>query len=366
MWSTALKRGAYLLLFLAIGCFAVVGWVSWLAKRRPQTPAWKSGLAETQYAVHIPFRALLRYSRDKGRLPSSPKGPEYALYELKPYLAEISLYGATHYDPVTHSNIGWPPPRATVAIFDLPNSRARSGPAHWDDAENRLVGGDFDYLNRPAQLDMSAPSYALYAEKAGLTKSGRWVVFCNGAALWVSNNNNLYKSVLGRSWEELAKTEPGPVQQPVGALSDRQHDARYRQYDDLNHFILQYAIDNGSTPYSEKGGDYALYLLKPYLPDADIFDAVYGRLENGAAYYDDEAKRLANGDFSYFNEALPPATNQYQLRDNVVILADKEGVYTAEVGWVLLGSGDICQILRSDWNGENPLGKHLLGRWWEH
>ncbi len=301
-------------------------------------------LTMKRYSIRFLYHSLAAYADRHGVLPHSPKGPEYALYEVKPYIAGPDLLSYIH-------------PPGDVALFDVPYSRLGNGAAAWDDSNRRVVNIDFDYINEPRALDRSSPSYPVYAEKIGSTKGGRWVVFCNGAMLWVSRGNPDYRSVFGKSMGELAGAQPASVRTPEGYPGTFVDTHRTRNMHFMRSAFVSYQKEHGVIPHSERGQDYALYRLKAYLPDAEVFDALYTNLENGVAYWDDEAKRLANGDFLYINKAIVLPEDRYTSpRDDFVIIADKRGVHPRGLRLLVLSSGYVAYLPGSYPPGDNPLG----------
>jgi hypothetical protein len=298
-------------------------------------------LARILQAVRAPYRAISRYAEANGSIPVSSEGPEHALYNCRPYVEEGLYYGS---DRPTDRGCG----PGDASLFDLPHTGLDNGAAHWDEASERLADGDFDYLNEPRALDRGSASYALYAEKLGSHREGRWVVFCNGAALWISRANKHHSSPLGMPRDELMAAELAPVAQPVGALSFNASVGKEWQLLDIYLLLEAYEGDHGHLPLSAEGPEHALYMLKDYAPDPAVFDARYTRLENGAAYYCEESQAVLNGDFDYLNEE--PDTSRTWLHRNAdpVILADKWGVCGPNVRWVLSASGDWGAVDRRD------------------
>jgi hypothetical protein len=288
-------------------------------------------LAEVHRAVRGPYRALSRYAEASGSTPSDVRGPEYALYKCKPFVGE-GLY----YWPERLPRDRWDP--GDLSLFDLPRQWPNNGKPWWDDREQRLVGADFDYLNESRPLDRTRASFALYAERRRLGGKGRWVVFCNGAALWISRKNRHYAEPLGMSWAALSAGEVEGVVQPVGILSLDQIGTKLWHLDDLWSLLAMYAYDSGHAPYSPGGEEEALYLLKKRAPDPAIFDAAYTRLENGAAYYDDKSRKVLNCDFDCLNEPLS-AEVMSATETGLVILADKEGVCGSRVRYAVSKGG---------------------------
>ena len=301
-------------------------------------------LAHRHRSVRQLYRVLAQYELDHGVLPSSSEGPDHALYMLEPYCASI------FYMPYfSQDHLGLKP-------FEVENGELDMPPAAWDDYEQRVVNLAYDYFNEPRQLDRTQPVFAVYAEKVAEDSDGRWVVFCNGATLWVSSRNGLYQQVLGKSWKQLRRAEPKPVEQPVGVANWRLIQ-RFTgsQLAGIFFAMHDYASDHsGSLPFSERGPQAALYKLKAYLPDADIFDGIFTQLENGAAYWNDEKQRLENADFDYLNQ---PLSDERRPNPPVATLAGKWGADSQNRRWALFSDGTPNCIFRGSQSAEDPLGK---------
>ncbi len=335
---------------LAVATLVIVAAaVAVLVALRATAAAREGRSEEMRFAVKQPYRVLAAYADDIGHLPADPLGSGKALYKLKPYLDRVHLYD-------------WPrKPTADVTIFELPDGSSGDPVACWDDGAHSLLGEDIDYVNEPRVIDRRSPRFAVYAAVRRWGSGGRWVVFCNGAALWISDANRHYDSPLGLSWQDLEQGEAAGVGQPISRLSKTQLTMQGWQCDDLVDALVVYATKHGATPASPDGGDHALYQLKGVVPDAGIFDAVYGRLENGAAFYDQTQHCVVNGDFVYLNEPLPlSAGHPGQLGSDVCTLCSKPGVVGLDILWVIGAEAmEDGQVRARDLGGASPLGEPI-------
>jgi hypothetical protein len=142
----------------------------------------------------------------------------------------------------------------------------------------------------------------------------------------------------------------------------------------LSFALRGYEIEHGYFPYHELGPDHALFLLRPYAPDASVtflgrdlgaglFDAWRPDAAlTGPAYWDEEGRRLVGGDFDYINAdglANPPG----RFEGRMVILAEKTGLRTRGK-WCVLQSG------HAGWYEYQPgapieiLGRELRAKLW--
>ncbi len=304
------------------------------------------------HAARQLYRVLSLYEEENGALPHSPEGPEHALYVLKDYVGRVPRY--PHGDFTATNNMD-------VEDLELPYPWLGDGAAYWDVDGQELMDGDYDYLNEPIALNRESPERAVYATRVDFLFDGRWVVFENGAALWVSRANPYHDAPLGRTMDELQAAEPDENRKPDLRLTfDQWHDQGSHQ-ERIAFAVYRYAEDHGAVPLSPAGGAYALYELRDYVPDAGAFDALYTRLENGAAYWDHENKRVGNADFEYLNEPLTLAEKHrwQDFSEPIVLLAEKWGVgrlYSRQVtfggGW-LYGS----YVRRDAPHADDPLGR---------
>lgn len=327
-------RAGALLCFITLSSAAIAAVVP---DRRDQPWSEAERQADRHGNARNLYYALSLWERENGALPYSPEGPEHALYKLKEYLPRCPI--------LPELGPGLREPGLDIGVFELPYGILGNKHPHWDDRRKRLVEGAYDYLNEARRLDWTEPAFAVYAEKRGIGGGGRWVVFCNGARLWVTDKNALANDVLGKSLAELVSAEPLPAAAPVAALGKNAFFGRMHQMVAIWGVLYSYAQDHGALPYSEKGADYALYELKAYVQSPVLFDAAYTRLENGVAYWDDEKRCLANGDFEYAN--LPLSLDEfrkswYPLGDSTVLIADKWGAYTPALRWIQTSSMAGC------------------------
>jgi hypothetical protein len=321
----------------------------------------ESERAERKAGARELYYALSQYEEDQGRLPYSERGPEYALYRLKDVVLNTDVSDRLN-DPVGENGPVKPfpadqEPWPGVRIFEVDWGGKSQRPAAWVDADHKVLNVQFDYLNEPRNLDRTQPAFAVYAEKPLPFQPGRWVVFCNGAMLWISEDNKLFAAPLGKSWKELHKAETTLEPQPSGGPSDAAAaliaDGPLSR---IGKALWQYQEDHGFLPYSEKGGSYALYKLKPYLVRAWVFDDHYSNLENGVAYWDDENGKVDNADYEYLNETNVKFTDDGEKM--VVVVAEKWGALGLYSRRVLFNGADLqFTIRRGEQNAEEPLGK---------
>ena len=341
---------------LSASCLALsigVGAALFACSCGPASPGDRDVSAERPHLLRGIYGAFSLYASDNGgRIPYDPRGPDYALYQLKAYVERVTLYSC----PEPGAEFRWA--HGHVGLFSGAGCR-QQGEAQWDDAVGRLVGGQVDYLNMPRALDRRSPAFVLYAARPGPRAYGRWVVFSNGAMMWLDKGNAFYESPLGKSYEHIERAQSPISSAPVGSMSAKHRNVRTLHFLYLLGVLERYAVVNGETPHSDKGSDHALYALKDYVPDAGVFDAPYGLLENGVAWFDDDEQMVRNGDFLYVNEAIGLDPAGPFLQEKVVLLADRWGVSHPDIRWVLLGSGHIGQVHRHSPNATDPLGKTI-------
>jgi hypothetical protein len=95
-------------------------------------------------------RALTQYEYDHGCYPYHPDAQEKALYLLKPYVKDVSVFDSD------------------FAERDI-NGRAR-----WDDRNKTVVGSDYDYINWPELYRRVEWAYlVVLAEKTGVRSGGK-------------------------------------------------------------------------------------------------------------------------------------------------------------------------------------------------
>lgn len=313
--------------------------------------------AERLYWIRQVYRPLAAYAEEHGPLPASPKGPEAALYKLRPYVTEL--------DEILQ-RLARGSGKLSVQFFDIPYTRLRNGPATWDESAGVVRNIDYDYLNETKPLKRGPDRYALYAEKDGSSPGGRWVVFSDGAPMWVSERNKLYREPLGRSWKELREAEGErlfPVKLeiadggfpgwPYGKPRARWQRAAIRdRMETLTMGAFQFTAEHKTIPYSERGPEYALYELRETLPDAAVFDAPYSGLQNGAAWWNHEERRLENGDYIYLNE---PLTAEEAV--GLCLFAEKWGASWRGARWVGIFPASARRLWRGDAGAAAPLGK---------
>jgi hypothetical protein len=136
-----------LLVLAAVLVLLMVVWLHDLVRNR----VWHRE-RDRQLRGHIweVWRALLKHEYDHGLLPYHADGQEKALYLLKPYVKDVSVFDSDFAD------------------------RDINGPARWDDEERRLVGGDYDYINWPELYSRSEWEYlVILAEKTGVRVGGK-------------------------------------------------------------------------------------------------------------------------------------------------------------------------------------------------
>jgi len=342
MRSRTLRRYAP----LGILALAVVVVLLCRACREPEA-GWQ--VAERKESVRRLYRLLSAYEMKHGAIPCSSRGPDFALYELEP-VAKVT--------PWFDEAAGGPLVAVGPDVLDVQFTRLGNGDATWDDNAKCVRNADYDYLNKAIALDRTSPQVAIYAEKAGSTRGGRWVVFSNGAMLWISKANEHYGSPLGMSWSDLGKGEATPVAQPHGVLSRGQLSEREGQYMELLVILQRYAERNGALLHSTRGADYALFRLRGAVTGAGCLDARYTRLENGVAYWNDKEQRLENGDFEYLNEPIAFDRKSGELSRDVVLLADKWGVCSLNARWVAWPFR-VGVVPRGSPNADWPLGRGI-------
>lgn len=339
------------LLWAAGLCASVAAVLSGVAASSLGVPEGRAQEAEKYEKVRHLYYVLSLYEMRTGSLPYSPRGPEYALYELKDCLRLVPQ------EPQMEFASGYPPMDATV--LDVPYTELKNGPAVWDNASKRALSVDYDYINERKKLDKTAPAFAIYAEKAGSSKGGRWVVFSNGATLWLSERNALFADVLGRSRDQLSTAEPGPVEAPIGTPNSWMFWDAESPMHGIQLALREYAEQHGSTPWSDKGGDYALYAIRAWAPgwfqNAWTFDAMYTRLKNGVAYWDDDEKCVRNAGFVYLNKPIEP--KEFLSKDPMVIFAGRPGVPGGGHRWCIGANLFAFWVKEGTKNAEDPLGR---------
>ena len=123
-------------------------------------------------------RALEMYWVDyNGFAPYSAKGEEYALYLLKPYVMREG------------------------AKLDAPDAETDlTGPVEWVDEDRRVIGSDYEYLNRPGlKLDRSGDvDVVVLAEKEYVDVNFRYVLLAPGVVIGMHSTRG---RVVGSKWE---------------------------------------------------------------------------------------------------------------------------------------------------------------------
>lgn len=331
-------------------------WVSAWARERLKRgefawPPWPERNAYNGQAVRDLYRVLSLYEREQGLLPSGWEEDGEVLYQLEPGMGRVPRY------PLEYPHSG-EFDCLDVGVFDMPFSLLGNGKAVFDSTGSTgLRYGDFDYLNKAIPLDRSAPSFALYAEKKGSSPGGRWVVFSNGAVMWVERDNPHYASPLGKSRAELMAGQERSADLPELDVDTYCLSQRDRQRSLFIYALYAYAKEHGAMPQSPQGGEHALYKLKPYVPDAAAFDSLYMFIENGTAYWDDEQQRVVNADYTCLNKALP--WRGVPKDEQVVVIAGEWLGVQPDIREVLF-AGDVhfYPIRRGTPHADNPLGRH--------
>ena len=303
-------------------------------------------LALRKRNVRFLYWVLSRYESVHGALPHSDAGQDYALYRLKPvapFVGTIPSEGQGLLLPLGPE------------IFDVDYPPFKGDKASWDDWDRRVAHPDFDYLNEARALDRSQPKFAVYAEKPLPALNGRRVVFCNGAMLWIPRQDKYFGSPLGRSWKQLHAAGPVEEPQPGGKPSADILGPVVIQAADMNMALRMYLHDHGALPYSERGAEYALYKLKPYVSGAELFDGFYTHIENGVAYWNDEDKKLENSDYDYLNR--PSFSGTDASGQEVAVLVERWGATFCRRRMVVFMSGPKGFIGAGSQNSEHPLGK---------
>jgi hypothetical protein len=324
-----------------------------LLKPELADPPWPVRNAYNGQAVRDLYRALSLCEREFGHLPH---GEGMSRQEAVEDALAAAGWASSLPQYPRFSDSADDGDRLDVSVCDMRFTLLDNGRAYIDPwgpplAHSRLVCGDFDYLNKAIPLDRSSPSFVVYAEKRGSSPGGRWVVFSNGAVMWVRRDNPHYASPLGKSRSELMAGQPGAGYLPEVELDRYCMLARRTQFQEVQLALLNYAGDHGTTPYSEKGPEYALYKLKPYVPDAAAFDSLYTFIENGTAYWDDEQGRLVNGDYLYLNKPVS--------RGEVVVVMASEwyGIESDTRAVLLSDVPTIHTVTRETPHAEDPLGR---------
>ncbi len=319
-----------------------------------ETQVQQMAFAERKERARRLYFVLSQYAEGSGKLPYSVDGASSALYKLRA-IADVTF----EFPSVAGDRMALPlGERAFGDIF-------LGAPASYDDKGMRVVGCSFDYLNEAVAVDRTQPAFAIYAERVLPGMKGRWVVFCNGAMLWVPRRSKGFVAPLGESWRELNSGYPPPERRVAHMPAVESALSTQRQRVVLCLAFASYrAAHNGDLPYAVKGGDYALYELRPYVSDARVFDVPFSQLENGVAYFNHKENRVDNADVVYSND---PKTADGE-REPVVILAEKWGVSSCNLRFVLLSDGTTEWLQRGWQNAEAPLGKTLdeLETWRDH
>ena len=306
------------------------------------------------------YYALSEYEREHGLLPYSQKGPNYALYKLKAIVLRADVSSRLNdLMPANYPGTPFPSgmkPFPGVTLFKVDWGERSPDGAAWDDARGVVLNVQYDYLNEPRKLDRTQPAFAVYAEKVMSEQRGRWVVFSNGAMLWIPERNTQFTTPLGRSWKELRSAMPDSVAQPVGDTTDPALGLAVLVHADaLIDILLDYENHRGHLPFSARGGDYALYGLRPRVRYPWVFDAYCTHLENGVAYWDEKDGRVQNADYEYLNDPTVKMFSEQQKP--VVVLAEKWGVESCDRRLVLFSDGMLRYLSRGSQNAEQPLGK---------
>ena len=121
--------------------------------------------------------ALYIYNYEYGELPYDRRGPEFALYKLKPFVEDVNLFRCPIGDKIN------------------------PGPPAWDDANHRLLNSDYDYINQPG-INMQDHSREIYlvilAERTGVRKSGKVYLNKIGVTGWFKYDKEAPKEIVGK------------------------------------------------------------------------------------------------------------------------------------------------------------------------
>jgi hypothetical protein len=279
------------------------------------------------------FEAMAAYEEANGHMPYDPRGSDAALYLLKPFVQDPTIFQS--------------PARG-------PDLKELASPK-WDDAEKVVQWCDFEYLNPGPgfKFDDMYPDIIFLSEKTYVRLgSGRYVfTFTIPIPLFIRADWVYGRSpLLGKRYATILEINTDSPGSPLQRLK-----VIYKA-------LCAYEEANGCLPYDPRGSKASFYLLRPFIEDVKIFRVLRLHLaeDDPVPSWNCSEKTLEHCDFEYFNPG--PNVKRSDFPQDTIILA--EGGHHFGGGQWLLDVSGIEHWLPYGWIGETTPIKVALGKRW--